>query len=264
MSRLRSVLLDTAAVATVMVVALPAAASVVMETSYSAWESAAGTPGVETSCFYGAAAGGGCTPAPTNPVNGVTLADGTTLAFGDPMTVAQVGESWGSFYCSAPGQCYSGQVLSSMSSTSVNFTVSPVTAFGMYIQPAALLFEFKITLTLSDNQGTVSQVLPGSGNAAFFGWVGTGVTQFTISSEPSGFGFSSGFGVGDFYSAQPAINSHMSAPEPGSLPLLAAAGIGLLAAPRRGRTRQSRRGSATALSRYGPGSSSRSAPSHGS
>jgi hypothetical protein len=219
MSRLWPVLLETAAVATVMVAALPTATlAVTLESAYQAWADAAGSAGVETSVFDvdGSAAGNNM------PVDGVTLADGMALTFDPSMLVAQIGESWASWY-----DDYEGQVLNSNGATTVNFAVSPAVAFGMYIEPANPSVANDITLTLSDGQ-TVSQSLSGDASAAFFGWVGAGIGQFSISSDGA---YGGGFAVGEFYASQ----SPVSAPEPGSLPILGGmlAGVGFARRRRR-------------------------------
>ena len=89
---------------------------------------------------------------------------------------------------------YTGQVLADYSSTSVSYTLgtTPVKAFGFFAEPDPYEI-LAITLDLSDG-GTVTQDVNGEGGASFFGWVGGGVTGFTVSS-------STDFAVGDLYSS---------------------------------------------------------------
>jgi hypothetical protein len=125
-------------------------------------------------------------------VNGVTLGDGTSLGFSQTVQIANIGSGWATWCCS-----YGGQVLVSYSTgswTSEDWTISPVSGFGVFIEPDPFGV-LNITMSLSDG-GTLTQAVDGNAGAAFFGWVGPGVTSLNISST-------SDFGVGDFFSVTP-------------------------------------------------------------
>jgi hypothetical protein len=125
-------------------------------------------------------------------INGMTLSDGTTLGFSQTVQIANIGSGWATWCCS-----YGGQVLVSYSTgswTSEDWTISPVWGFGLFIEPDPFGV-LDITMSLSDG-GTLTQAVDGNAGAAFFGWVGTGVTSLNISST-------SDFGVGDFFSVTP-------------------------------------------------------------
>jgi hypothetical protein len=125
-------------------------------------------------------------------ISGVTLADGTTLGFAQALQVQTMGIGWATWCCG-----YAGNILESYGTgswTTENWSISPVSGFGMFIEPDPFGI-LAITLTLS-NGGTVTQNVEGDSGAAFFGWVGTGVTGLTISS-------SADFAEGDFFSSTP-------------------------------------------------------------
>jgi hypothetical protein len=173
-----------------------------MYTSLPAWEAAAGTWTETTN--LGVANG--------TIVSGATLADGTALGFAQDLEVASIGDGWSTWCCS-----YTGQVLESYSTgtlTTENWTISPVSAFGMYIEPDQ--FEtLDITLTLSSGS-QVTQAVAGDAGAEFFGWVGSDVTGLTISS-------SSDFADGDFFSSKV-----VATPEVSSIFLLGTLIVGLV------------------------------------
>jgi len=155
-----------------------------------AWEAAVGTwtettsLGVSDSTF----------------VNGATLADGTTLAFAQTLQVKSIGDGWATWCCG-----YGGNVLESYgtgSLTTESWTISPVSGFGMYIEPDPF-GAYNITLTTSAGD-TLTQSVQGDAGAAFFGWVGSDVTNLAISS-------STDFAEGDWFSA-PATAT--ATPEP--------------------------------------------------
>ena len=125
-------------------------------------------------------------------VNGVTLADGTVLSFAQPLQVQTLGTGWATWCCG-----YTGNILESYGTgtwSSEFWSISPVQGFGMFIEPDPFGV-LAITLSLS-NGDTVTQNVDGNGGAAFFGWVGGGVTGLTISS-------SADFAEGDFFSSTP-------------------------------------------------------------
>lgn len=174
-----------------------------MYTSLSVWEAAAGTWTETTSLGV----------ADTTIVSGATLADGTVLGFAQNLQVASIGNGWATWCCG-----YTGQVLESYSTgtlTTETWTISPVSAFGMYIEPD--VFEtLDITLTLSSGSH-VTEAVAGEGGAEFFGWVGSDVTGITISS-------SSDFAEGDFFSSKVVA----STPEVSSVFLLGTLIVGLV------------------------------------
>ena len=133
-------------------------------------------------------------------VNSATLADGTTLAFAQTLQVASIGAGWATWCCS-----YGGNVLESYGTgswTTENWTISPVSGFGMYIEPDNFS-NYDITLTLSSGD-TLTESVQGDSGASFFGWAGSDVTNLSISSADN-------FAEGDWFSS-PATAT--ATPEP--------------------------------------------------
>lgn len=138
-----------------------------------------------------------------------------------------VGSSWGTWQ-GQPGS--NGQtVWFSNSATSVSatfnagtFLSNKVTAFGFYIEPDPFSV-YNISLDLSDGS-TLTQAVSGSGGASFFGWVGDGVTGFTIDGGGAAFAF------GDFFEG---FAKATSVPEPFTLSLFGAGLVGAAALRRK-------------------------------
>lgn len=167
------------------------------------WEAAVGTFTETTSLGV---------PNGTN-VSGATLADGTTLGFAQTLQVASIGAGWNTWCCG-----YGGNVLESYGTgswTTENWAISPVSGFGMYIEPDPF-GTFNITLTTGSGDA-LTQSVQGDSGAAFFGWVGSDVTNLAISS-------STDFAEGDWFSA-PATAT--ATPEP-RLMLFLIAGLAFL------------------------------------
>jgi hypothetical protein len=144
----------------------------------------------------------------------ITLGDGTLLDAGsDLFTIRKVPESWATWSGDYKGIVYDANVGSSLT-----FTLSGLSAFGLEMEPnstSGALFD--ITLELDDGS-TLTQGVSGDGGALFFGWVGEGITSFTISSSDE-------FAFGNIVSARA-----QSTPEPLTLALFGAglAGIGAI------------------------------------
>ena len=173
----------------------------VMYSSLPAWQAAVGTWTETTSLG-----------APGTVVNGVALADGTTLGFGGNLTIEKIGTGWATWCCG-----YAGDVVYSPNGLTVeNWTISPVAGFGMFIEPDPFSI-LNITLTLSTGD-TLTQAVNGDHGAAFFGWVGTDVTNLQISS-------STDFAEGDFFSS--------SVPEPTAFALFGTVLAGVVLVRRR-------------------------------
>ena len=186
-----------------------------MYTSLASWESAAGTWTETTNLGVPDTNSAGYNI--VTWVSGVTLADGTNVSWNGYMYAGSVADVTRSFY---PG--YTGQMVQTLNPTGITWTISPVGAFGLFIEPTQQIGgPFDITVTTSSG-ATISQDVSGGGGADFFGWVGSGVTSVDISggAPPNDLGGNTGFVAGDFFtgSADPV-------PEPSSLLLL---GLGLL------------------------------------
>jgi len=165
-----------------------------MYSDLAAWKAAAGS-WTETTSF-GVPDG--------TVVNGVTLADGTALTFGQSLQTATLGSGWSTW-----SGGYSGSVLVSYSTgalTTETWSISPVSAFGMFLEPDPFGV-YNITLSTSAG-GLLTQGVDGNGGALFFGWIGSGITGLTISSTVD-------FAAGDFFSSGAA-----PVPEPSYLPCL--------------------------------------------
>lgn len=173
-----------------------------MYTSLASWEAAVGT-WTETTHLG---------PADNTIVSGATLADGTALGFSQNLQVETIGIGWATWCCG-----YTGNVVESYGTgflNTENWTISPVSGFGMFIEPDNFSL-LGITLTLSSGD-SVTQAVQGDAGAQFFGWVGSGVTSLTISS-------SSDFAEGDFFSSKA-----LATPEVSSIALLSTLMLGLL------------------------------------
>jgi hypothetical protein len=161
----------------------------------SAWQAAVGS--YERDTDYG-----------TNSasIGSLTLDDGTTIDFATDVTIYTVGAGWATW-----SGGYTGQVLYTQGATTLDMSLlTSVDALGFFMQPNPFSDQ-TLTLTLEDGS-VISQVVSGTGGAAFFGWVGAGVTSMTASGT-------SDFAIGDFYTSAVA--------EPGALGLL---GLGLIGA----------------------------------
>ena len=175
---------------------LPAAANADPTfTDLATWQAAVGTF-TETTSFGSSG----------SSITSTTLTDGTVLSFGVAQSVLVAGSTWATWCCG-----YTGQVLFGGTITTQTWSISPVSAFGMFLEPNSLS-PFTVTLLLSSGD-LISQTVDGNAGAAFFGWVGSDVTQMTITTTDS-----LGVGAGDMFSA---------VPEPSSLWLLASGLPGL-------------------------------------
>lgn len=123
-------------------------------------------------------------------ISGFTTVDG--VGVGVDSVVRQIGDGWATWCCG-----YGGQILADYSSTSVTFTLlNPVKGFGLFVEPDPF-GAHDITLTTSSGQ-FLTQSVEGYAGAAFFGWTGSGVTGFTLSSAQD-------FGAGDVFSQGGAV-----------------------------------------------------------
>lgn len=181
-----------------------ASAAVITFTDRASWEAAAGA-WVETATFPSIAEGA--------DVTSLTLNHGTVLNFDTPVNKRTIGSGWATW-----SGGYTGDVFATVPSSSVNSTVTAGRGLGLEMEPEPFS-DFLMTLTLND--GTfISQTVSGLSGADFFGWVGTGVTSFNMSSSID-------FAFGRFVEVTSVV------PEPASLGLLAAGLLGLGAARRK-------------------------------
>src|SRR5690606_27583179 len=107
---------------------------------------------------------------------------------------------------------YTGDVFATNGLLSVDATISPLFGFGLEMEPNSFN-TFDLSLTLSDGS-VMTQAVHGDSGAEFFGWVGLGITGFTMSGTDS-------FAFGRFVEAY----AQQSVPEPGTMALM---GVGLL------------------------------------
>jgi hypothetical protein len=187
--QLKIVLFGAVMIASIAVVS-PAKA-VTTYTDLSAWQADVGSFSREPS--YGT---------DSTDISTLTLSDGTSFGLSPAVEIRTVPSSWGTW-----SGGYTGQVLYSPGATSVTGSFSTATsAFGFFSEPNAfttLLF----TLLLSDGS-SVSGSFAGQAGAGFLGWVGPGITSFTISTTDN-------FAFGDFYSTTavpaPAVGAGLPA-----------------------------------------------------
>lgn len=189
--------------------ALPAPAKAVTTfTNLAGWQAAAGGSYARDT-HYG-----------TNLANisALTLIDGSALAFTAPVSIRTVGAGWPSW-----SGGYTFQVLFSRTLNSISATFStPVDGFGFFAQPEANGTN-PFTLSLIGGP-SVSASYSAPAGAGFVGWVGTGISGFTVSST-------SPFAIGDLYSL--AGGSLIAVPEPSTWALLVAGFVLVGAAARR-------------------------------
>ena len=208
MTMVKGILSALALVAGLASVAIaPANAAVVVYDDLAAWKAAAGTWTETTN--LGVSVG--------SIVSGATLADGTTLGFAENLHVQAIGSGWSTWCCG-----YTGQVLASYNTggwLTEHWTISAVGGFGMFIEPNPFSVQ-AITMTTSSGE-FITQNVDGIGGAAFFGWVGSGVTGLTISSTAD-------FATGDWFTT-----AATEVPEPFTLSLFSAGLAGAVAMRRR-------------------------------
>lgn len=166
---------------------------------------------------WAAAAGGAVTNTTTDPrssgtsINTITLDDGTVISLTQSLEVHRIGDGWATW-----SGVYAGTVYTDYFSTEIDAAITPVLAMGFEIEPDPFDL-YDITLELSDGT-TLTQSVQGDSGAAFFGWVGAGITSIKISSAAD-------FAFGNFFTS-----GATPAPEPMTLSLVGAglAGIGAL------------------------------------
>ncbi len=203
-SILKLTLLATAAVGAISL-STAAQAAVTTYSSLSSWEAAVGTWSETTS--LGASE--------HSIITSFATTDGVVVS--STGTVDNIGSGWSTW-----SGGYTGQVLNN-GDASVSFSLgSPVTAFGFFAEPDSFS-AFDITLNTSDG-ATLTQVVAGDGGAAFFGWVGSGVGSFSVSTTDND------FAAGDFFSRRGGV------PEPATWAMMLV-GFGGLGAALRGSRR---------------------------
>ena len=199
--KLALILASSAAVA---LTGVPAQAATTFN-DLAAWQAAAGSFNRDTS--YGS---------DFTDISSLTLDDGTQIGFGSTLNIRTIGASWATW-----SGGYLGQVLYSNGATGISGTLSPTGGFGFFIESDPFgIYDF--TLGLSDGS-TVTGSYQGDSGAGFLGFVGNGITNFTVSSTV-------GFAMGDFYTTSP-----LSEPATWAMMLLGFAAVG---AAMRGRKRQ--------------------------
>lgn len=156
-------------------------------------------------------------------ISSITLSDGTTIDLqnGATVNVSQPGNNWGTW--SGWTGNYTGAVYWSASALTLDFSLTPVVAFGFEIQPN-FVFTGSINISMTLDDGTqVDQSFSSISDTKFYGWIGTGVQSVTISGEDD-------FGIGNFVSAKERTTD---APEPATLSLIGAGVLGMGALRRR-------------------------------
>lgn len=147
-------------------------------------------------------------------VNGLT--DGSTLTNLNPQSVAYIvgGGNWGTWQGGLQPTVYwsNGSDVLSAGFNPGSVSGHPVDAFGFYAE-GDLFQTDTFTLLLSDGS-TVMQQINGDAGAKFFGWVGSGITGLTLSTNDG-----DSFAIGDFWEG---YSTSTSVPEPLTLSLFGA------------------------------------------
>lgn len=150
----------------------------------------------------------------------LTLDDGTSLGFGSDFNIRGIGTGWDTW-----SGGYTGQVLYTNRLSSISVTLSPVAAFGFFVEPNNFgVYDF--VFELSDGT-TQSASYEGDSGAGFLGFVGKDISGFSVTTTGTDFAF------GDFYTAA----SIASAPEPATWAMMIV-GFGLAGAALRRRKPQ--------------------------
>jgi hypothetical protein len=148
-----------------------------------------------------------------NTVSG--LKDGSTLTNLNPATTVYiVGSSWGTWQGAPNPTVYwtgSSAVLTADFNPGI-VSGHPVDAFGFYAEGDNFQDD-DITLALSDGM-SLTQTVNGDAGAEFFGWVGSGITGITVSTNDT-----DSFAIGDFWEG---YSTSESVPEPLTLSLFGA------------------------------------------
>lgn len=174
------------------------AKAVTMYTDLASWEAAVSSWSETTS--YGSN---------FSDISSYTLNGGVTVA-GDTVEVLQIGNGWSTW-----SGGYTGQVLWTLGSDSYDGSLSgSVKGFGLFAEPNPFA---TYSITLETSGGSVSQLVNGSGGAAFFGWVGPGVTSFEVSSSVD-------FAIGDHF-----VSSGVPEPSTWAMMLVGFAGLSFAA-----------------------------------